>query len=191
MTDHTIKLSKDKVNIIVAFTDKNRYIAFNNDLPWKRSLRGDMRFINILIRLNPNTAVIVGRSTYETLPKMNGISLYVVGSKEICKDGIESFRTVSEAVEKARNNGMYVVIFGGVGIYKEAMSKYDYEMFCTIVEEGDLQGDRIFPEYSADLVNISRQVDEFLAERNVSKTWIFQDDHFLENGFKYRFFKTN
>lgn len=199
MVGSDIKLNKDKPNIIVAFTDKSRYIAFNNDLPWKRSLKGDMRFINILIRLNPNTAVIVGRKTYETLPKMNGVNLYVVGSKEIHAEGIQIFKTVTEAVEKARCNGMYVVIFGGAKIYEEAMEKYDCEMFFTIVEEDNLQGDRIFPEYSANyysvnyssnLVNISKQVDEFLIQKNVPKTWLSQDDYFLESGFKYRFFKT-
>jgi len=181
--------SKEHLNILVAFTDKNRYISYENELPWKMSLKGDMRFVNKFIRIEPNTILIVGRRTYESIPKYKDVKVVVVSRKGMEDRSIKSFKSFVEAVEYARMQNMFVIVFGGVEIYAEAM-KHKHRIFCTIVKEGELKGDRIFPELDTPLTNISRRVNDFLLENSVPKTWSFKQDEnaFEENGFKYSFF---
>lgn len=185
MVSDKICLSKEKLNLVVAYTDENRYIAYKNDLPWKRALRADLRFINKLIRTEANTALIMGRKTFESMPKIKDVEVVVITSK-IEPDGLRAFKSVNEAVQYCRKKSMFIVIFGGSGVYDEAM-KYDYKLFCTIVKEKGLPGDRIFPESKVSLENISKHVHEFLLAGGVEQTWNFNGDFFEENGFSYKF----
>lgn len=183
-----IELSKEKINVLVAYTSEHRYIGYEGDLPWKRDFKGDMRYVTKLIRLCPNTALVVGKATYETIRRIRDVQILVVTSSEIAEDNARSFKTLSEAVDFARNSGMYVIAFGGSRIYEDAIKGYDCKLFCTVVEENNLKGDRAFPEVDAKLENVSSKVDQFLADRKVEKTWELKDNCFYENGYEYRFY---
>lgn len=183
-----IKLEKTIPNIIVAYTSKNRYIGYKGDLPWKRSLRGDMLFVSKLIRSFPNTLLIMGRNTYLSLPKMPEIHIAVVTSLSILKENTVSFRSMEEAMKYATDHEMYPIIFGGVRIYEEAMKLWKCKIFCTIVEEKNILGDRIFPEHNFELENITEEVDAFLTKKGLTKSWELKNNQFIENGFAYSFF---
>lgn len=186
-----IALSKKELNLVVAFTSKSKYIAYMGDLPWKKSLRGDINYINKLIRSETNVGVIVGRNTYESIQKMKNISFLVVTSSFIDNENSKSFRSLKEAVDYSRENEMYPVVFGGSKIYEEALEKWNCKLFCTVVEEGDLKGDRMFSESKMDLEDVSKEVEAFLIENNVEKTWNFKENSFFEGGHSYRFFIGN
>lgn len=188
MSSNKICLSKEKINMVVAYTDKNRYIGYKNDLPWKRTLRADLRFINKLIRIESNTILVMGRKTFESMPKIKDVDIAIITSQNIESDGAKSFKSVSDAIQYCRERDAFIVIFGGSDVYAEAM-KYDYKLFCTIVSEKDLIGDRRFPDAKIQLENISDYVHEFLLSNGVEKTWNFCRDEkvFEENGFNYKF----
>lgn len=185
MAFNKIELSSEKLNIIVAYTDKDRFMAYQNDLPWKRSLKGDLRFINLLIRSKPNIALILGRCTYESLPKYKDIKIIVVTSSNL--ENVTTFDSFSKAVEYCSNNNLFKVIFGGVKIYEEALN-YPHVAFCTVVEQKNLLGDRIAPNINLNFENITKNVEEYLLENNVNKTWEYKKESFQENGFIYNFY---
>jgi len=181
-----IILSMDRVNVVVAYTSKDRYIGLDGDLPWKRALKGDMRYVTHLIRLHPNIALVVGRKTYETIKRIKDVTMFVVTSSEC--EGVTTFRSVKDAVETARSKGMYVIAFGGSGVYEEVLKQYDCKLFCTVVEQSDLKGDRKFPQVEASKKNVSKEVDQFLVDSKVERTWELRGDCFFENGYEYRFY---
>ncbi|KAM0681109.1 hypothetical protein GINT2_000894 [Glugoides intestinalis] len=183
-----IALSKEDLNLVVAFTSENKYIGYMGDLPWKRSLKGDINYINKLIRSETNVALIVGRKTYESIQRMKNIKFLVVTSSLISVENIKAVKSLKEAVEYARENGMYTVVFGGAKIYEEALEKWNCKLFCTIVEEGDLKGDKKFPNYRMKLEDVSKEAEAFLIENNVEKTWNFKENSFSEERYSYKFY---
>ncbi|ELA41832.1 uncharacterized protein VICG_01184 [Vittaforma corneae ATCC 50505] len=183
-----IDLSKEKINVLVAYTSQNRYIGYEGDLPWKRDFKGDMKYVTKLIRLYPNTALVVGKTTYETIKRIKDVQILVVTSSEVAEGNAKSFKTLPEAIDFAKSSGMYVIAFGGSKIYEDAIRSYDCKLFCTVVEENSLKGDRTFPEVDARLENVSSKVDQFLVDKKVEKTWELKDNCFYENGYEYRFY---
>lgn len=181
-----IELAKDRLNVVVAYTSKSRYIGLEGDLPWKRDIKGDMRYIAKLIRLHPDIVLVVGRRTYEGIRRIKDVRKFVVTSAEP-EDGMESFKSFSDAVQHAMQCGLHVIVFGGQAIYEEALN-YECRIFCTVIEEGDLRGDRVFPDLTVALDNVSHRVEQFLSENGVTKTWTLEDGCLHENGYEYRFF---
>lgn len=56
-----------KLNLIVAMCEKTRGIGFLNRLPW--TITGDMkRFVELTIG-NKNNSIIMGKNTWDSLPK--------------------------------------------------------------------------------------------------------------------------
>jgi dihydrofolate reductase len=54
-----------KVNLIVAM-DRNRNIGFNDDMPWGKEMKADLKRFK---DLTTGKAVVMGRKTYETIGK--------------------------------------------------------------------------------------------------------------------------
>ena len=187
----SISLDKSKLNIIVAYTHKNRYISDNGNLPWKGSLKGDFAFLNKFIRLEPNTAIIMGRKTYEKIPKYKGIEIIVLSKDKNyqCNFGM-LFSDFEDALNYCKSKNLNIIIFGGQEIYKVAL-KYPCKLYCTIVQEKDLSGDVKFPENNIELENITAEVHKFLLNKDVNPTWILKNNAFEENEYVYNFFTGN
>lgn len=192
MPESRIALSKDRLNIIVAYTDKNRYIGLENDLPWKRSLNGDMRFMNALIRLEPQAALIMGRRTFQSMPRKKGIAQIVLTHDAgFAPAGVVVLDDFEKAVEHCRANGHCAIVFGGRSVYAAAL-KHRCRIFFTLVEEDSLRGDTCYPGHdgAAPPTNITEDVNNLLASSGVEKTWECDGEKFSENGHAYRFFVT-
>ncbi|KAL6122341.1 hypothetical protein NUSPORA_00643 [Nucleospora cyclopteri] len=129
---------KNKFNIIVAFTDKNKYISKNNEFPWPRLL-GDFKFIRFLIDMNQDAVFIMGRLTYEKTKTMK-FNKIVLTNTNI--EGVETAKSFDEAVSLSADRPK--AIFGGEKVYEEAL-KHNFKLFATIIKENELDGDRIFP----------------------------------------------
>ena len=187
--NNNIFLDNDKLNIVVAFTNKNKYISYNNELPWKMKLRGDNNFINLLIRLETNCVLIMGRKTFESIPKYKNLLLYVITSKKFDNNNVKCFKKFNDAILHAKSQNLVIIIFGGSEIYKEAIN-YEYKIFCTIVNEDNLLGDNKFPEINVSLINISEEVNNFLLKNNIKETWKLDNINniFEENEIKYSFY---
>ncbi|KAI5149493.1 dihydrofolate reductase [Enteropsectra breve] len=183
-----IELDKKRLNIITAHTDKTRYIGYQNDLPWKRSLRGDMLFLNKLIRSCEGTALIMGRKTFESMPRKKGMTSIVLSkNREYRPDGAVVFDSLKKAVDYCRSQGLVIVVFGGTAVYEQAL-KMSCMMWVTIVEENGLQGDTLFPACHFAKKDITERVENYLLSEGTTKTWELSNGSFAENGHLYKFF---
>lgn len=186
--ENEISLSRDKINIIVAYSANDRFISYNNDLPWKRSLRGDNKFLKTIIHPNDGTKIllIMGRITFENMPLIKDVQIAVITSHEESIVDALPFKSFESALHFGKSNNFTIIIFGGENIYREAL-EHSHQIFCTIVQ-GEFQGDRRFPECDTELTDVSHEVAKYLLVKGATKTWEFEDNSFLEGGFKYKFY---
>lgn len=184
-------LSKSRLNIIVAYTDKNKFIGFDNDIPWKRSLRGDARFVNTLIRLERNAALVMGRRTYDSMPKKKNIHQIVLTSNASFQpENAVVLGDFEKAVKYCRENDFYCIVFGGSSVYEAAL-EHKCRIFYTLVEEEELEGDVRYPGHDniiGKTSNITNKVERILLSKGVDKTWEFDGQSFKENGISYSFY---
>lgn len=184
-----LELSSKLPNIVVAYSKKNFYIGKNGDLPWKRKLSADLKFLNKLT-MKENVAVIMGRKTFESIKQPLKGRVNVVLSSNNYEKLLEStkkyknlviFKSYEEAINYCKSNNYIIAILGGGCIYKKAIEN-DYVIFCTIVDFEE-EGDTTFPSHKTELKNISQDVINFVGEGK----WKFMGDHFEEENIKYSF----
>lgn len=180
-------LDKKRINIFAAHTKIKRVIGHNNDIPWKYSCKGDLKFLTLITK-KPNTAIIMGRITFQSLRKPLPGRLNIVITSGIYQstDEVLFFNNFKCAVDYCRLNDMNICVFGGVEIYKEAFL-FDYKLFCTVVEE-EFHGDRFFPECNKTVYDITEDVDKFLKSMNAKVTWDLVNNKFYENSMRYKFY---
>lgn len=152
-----------KFTIIVAH-DKKRGIGKNNDIPWrnqdkfKNFIKEDINHFrktttNVL-NSNKKNAVIMGRKTWESLPKkFRPLSdrLNIILSKKYEKiDDQLTFKTLDDALNYV--NGLNyienVFVIGGQEIYEEAIKHQDCEKLLITEINNEFDCDRYFPEYN-------------------------------------------
>jgi dihydrofolate reductase len=94
-------------------------IGVGGKIPWR--YLGDWKRFK---RVTLGSTVIMGRKTFESIGKaLPGRRNLVVTSREIDVPGIESVRSVDEALERAGNDDVWFI--GGGRIYQEAMKYVD------------------------------------------------------------------
>ena len=112
----------------IAAVAANRTIGKNGSIPW--DLPHDRaRFKSLTM----GGALVAGRKTAETLPKMKGRELVVVGG------GV----SLDEAIKKASGLSDHVWIIGGERIYRETIHLAT-DLLLTAVW-GDYDGDAFYP----------------------------------------------
>ena len=89
-------------NIILA-TDKNGGIGNKNELPWKfekdsvfYKKNTETNFIHFGLDNNIKNILIMGRKTFEGIPKKNNILYFIISSQDIIKkeEGIFYFKSL-------------------------------------------------------------------------------------------------
>lgn len=179
-----IELLPNKLNIFVAYSRKNKVIGYQNDLPWKRSLKADLAYLNILTT-EKKTVIIMGRKTFESIGRPLPKRMNIVLTKSKINDTM-CCTSLKEAIEFCNKNQYYIAIFGGTEVFKEALN-YDHQLFCTIVEN-DYEGDTFFPLFNHKLREITLEVDKLLKEKNAKMTWELKNGKFVENNIVYGFY---
>lgn len=191
----TIQLSKERLNVIVAYTKGHKYIGLQNDLPWKRKLRADAAFVNLFIRLRPDVALIMGRRTFESIPPKKHLKQIVLTRSQDYQPA-SSTVVIAHAFEDAltycRDNNWIPIVFGGSDVYRSAL-KGPCRIFHTVVEEDGLEGDTVYPGHpeGSDSRNISEAVSMLLASKGIQASWEYNNNEFTENGIRYSFFRTD
>lgn len=182
--------------VISAFVHSSGAMGLDNDLPWKRALKGDMHFLRILTTRQQHTAaVIMGRRTFESIrgPLPGRVSIVLTSKPQKSPSSSLLFMsTLDAAIEHAQQNSLCPVIFGGASVYEEALSKHKCRLFITVVF-AEFEGDTHFPVslIRKDLEegrNISEEVNKLLLACGVKQTWALQSGMFVEGGVKYAFF---
>lgn len=132
---------------LIAAIGKNRELGKDNKLLWH--IPEDLkRFKN----LTHGKAVIMGRKTFESLPKKNRplpnrVNVVITHNRTWAYPNVLIFYSLEEAIKKLKKQYQEIFIIGGASIYRQAM-KYVNRIYLTIVDKEFPQADVFFPDYS-------------------------------------------
>ena len=149
------------IGIIVAVSPEG-IIGVDGDIPWHYS--ADMKRFK---RLTTGATVIMGRSTWESLPAkpLKDRRNIVITGQDL--PGVDCFRSVSEALATTEGDVWFI---GGARIYKEAMDHADLIDLTHVP-------DRIGPDVASRAVRFP-DIDDALWEAGPRER--ASDDHRLE-----------
>lgn len=124
--------------IIIAALSRNRVIGRGGKLPWHIS--EDLQRFK---RLTTGHAVLMGRKTFESIGKpLSHRRNVVLTSREI--PGVETYPTLSQALQ-ALGNQDQVFVIGGGQLFAQLIEHAD-AMHLTLLDR-DVEGDTYFPPY--------------------------------------------
>lgn len=132
------------LGLIVA-TGQNREIGYQNDLIWR--IKEDLDYFR---KVTMGSYIIMGRNTYESMPKNLSGRRYIVLSRDrnLVLDSKKILnRSVKESLEfivSKKSEKFFVV--GGSAIYKEFLPYINF-MHITEIEQSFSLADAYFPDY--------------------------------------------
>ena len=142
------------ISIIVAKSNNN-VIGSNGSIPW--NVPKDLKYFK---ELTEGNTVIMGRKTYESLPKdkkplPNRINIVITRDINFTANGCMVVGSLEEAILKI-DNRKDTFIIGGGEIYKQAINFVD-KIYVTEINN-EYEGDTYFPKISDkwDLVGIEK-----------------------------------
>lgn len=183
-----ISLSKNKLNILVAFTEKNKFISNGEKMPWKR-LSVDFAFMKYIMNMEKDAVVILGRKTLEVAKYTNYNKIVLSRAEYKDTEKTKYVKSFAEALELAK--GKTIIIAGGQEIYREALT-HPYKLFFTLIEEKEeTHGDRVFPIENKVILHKKDITENFLKVCDISKDkYSVEEGSIIENGHKFKFFVT-
>ena len=126
---------------MIAAIGKNRELGKNNDLIWH--FKEDMKFFR---ETTTGNTVIMGRKTFESLPHAlpNRRNIVITTDGSFKAEGAEVVTSIEEALEKTKNDNVFVI--GGGKIYAQFM-KYSDKLYLTEIDAECSEADTFFPEF--------------------------------------------
>lgn len=111
------------ISLIAAF-DLARNIGLNNDMPWGKDMKGDLKRFK---ELTDGKTIIMGRKTFESLPGILYNRRHVIISRDETMKLIHpgSVFSLEEAIEIAKASEDEVFVIGGAQIYEEFLPHAD------------------------------------------------------------------
>lgn len=144
--------------VLVVARDIFGTIGKDNKLPWhcKEDLQ---RFKRITMGKN----IVMGRKTFESLPKMLPGRKHVVltRNEDFSHEGVEVFHNIDDLlVTYEGKEDLYII--GGAEVYNQFIDKFDI-IEMTIIK-GDYDGDTFFPDLPKvpTSMEIVEQADEYM-----------------------------
>ena len=128
---------------IIAAIGKNNELGVNNDLIW--SLPGDMKFFR---KTTTGKTIIMGRKTFESLPKMlpNRTHIVLSSSNEFPNEVIV-YHSLEDLLNDYNNSPEEIFIIGGASIYKSFLD-YSDKMYLTKINDSYSEADAYFPSFN-------------------------------------------
>ena len=140
-------------NIILA-TDKNGGIGNKNELPWKfekdsvfYKKNTETNLIHFGLDNNIKNILIMGRKTFEGIPKKNNILYFIISSQDIIKkeEGIFYFKSFYDAYHECYNyKDCNIWVIGGSSIYHTAMKHWGCRYIYWTEIDGEFKVDTFF-----------------------------------------------
>ena len=133
------------ISIIVAIA-QNRAIGYKGDLIYH--LSADLKRFK---ELTTGNTVIMGRKTYESLPKgalPNRRNIVLTRQKDIAFQGTEVYSSLDEALSHCSPQEK-VYIMGGAQVYTQALGLAN-ELEITLVHDTPTLADTFFPDFESD-----------------------------------------
>ena len=127
---------------MIAAVGKNYELGKNNDLIWH--FKEDMQFFK---KTTTGSAVIMGRKTFESLPKAlpNRRNIVISTNSAYKAEGAEVVGSIEEALELAKNDNAFII--GGASIYK-AFLPFAKTIYLTEIEAECPDADAYFPQFN-------------------------------------------
>ena len=130
---------------IIAAIGKNRELGKDNELIWH--LKGDMKFFR---DTTTGHTVIMGRKTFESLPKMLPNRHHIVlSSSNNFPPEVEVYNSLEELKKNLDNKTEEMFVIGGGSIYKKFIPYAD-KLYLTEIDASS-EADTYFPSFDSDL----------------------------------------
>lgn len=127
---------------IIAAIGKNRELGKDNDLIWH--LPNDLKFFK---EITNNHTIIMGRNTFESLPKMLPNRKHIVlTSRDGLPKEVETYKEIKEILEKYKDTNEEIFIIGGASIYLQFL-EYSDKLYLTEIDDEDINASVYFPEF--------------------------------------------
>lgn len=150
-------MPKERTLTMIAAAAENNALGKDNDLIWHIS--EDLKRFK---RLTTGHAIIMGRKTFESMPKAlpNRTNIVLTKRKDYQAQGAEVVHTVEDALELVKEDVQPFIIGGG----------QIYSLFMPLCDRIELT--RVHHEFEADVYFPDIDLNEFevIAEEYVSKT---------------------
>jgi len=134
------------ISIIVAH-DKNHIIGNNKNIPW--NISDDLK---LFAKKTINSVVIMGRKTWEGLPKKPlDKRENIIVSKTLKEENIAEYKNTTrandlyQALDLAKSFSKDIFIIGGSEIYKESLERNIVDRICLSYIFGEHEGNKYFP----------------------------------------------
>ncbi|GAB4129143.1 MAG: dihydrofolate reductase [Raineya sp.] len=131
---------------LVVAVSENNVIGEKGKIPWK--LSDDLHFFKTLTE---NHVIIMGRKTFESLPKKLPNRIHVVVSRnkkyDIDEEDCYVVTCLDEALDFAKTFlGKKIFVIGGSKIYEQALQKKVVDTIFFTQVKAQVQGDTFFPK---------------------------------------------
>lgn len=138
---------------IIAAIGKNNELGKGNDLIWH--FKEDMKFFK---ETTTGSTVIMGRKTFESLPKAlpNRKNIVISRNRDYSPEGAEVVSGTKQALEKAESDEVFII--GGGTIYKEFLPLAD-KLYLTEIDAECPDAEVYFPEFDRKLYKRKKLTD--------------------------------
>ncbi|MBO4338899.1 MAG: dihydrofolate reductase [Clostridia bacterium] len=138
---------------IIAAIGRNNELGKDNDLIWH--FKEDMKFFK---ETTTGSTVIMGRKTFESLPKAlpNRRNIVISRSKDFKPEGAEVVSGVKKALETAEGENVFII--GGGAIYREFLPLAD-KLYLTEIDAECEDAEVYFPEFDRKLYKRKKLTD--------------------------------
>ena len=147
---------------LIAAIGKNRELGKRGELIFH--LKDDMRFFR---ETTKGHSVLMGRKTWESLPKKLPGRKNIVISRHEIEDADECVSDLATFITENKNTDEEIFVIGGGMVYFELLP-HAKRLYITEIDASDLEADTFFPKF-----NKSDYREEVIKEGN-------------ENGFNYK-----
>tara|TARA_B100000029_G_scaffold454987_1_gene481876 strand:- start:1851 stop:2330 length:480 start_codon:yes stop_codon:yes gene_type:complete len=149
---------------LIAAVDKNLAIGKDGKIPW--NIKEDLSYFQ---QNTLNTAMIMGRSTFDSIGKPLPNRQNIVMTKSpASRDGVIEVLDVESAINEAKKTSKKISIIGGESIYKEFLPLAN-KLLITEIDITVEGADTFFPEW---------REQKWIEKSRINS---------MENGIKYSF----
>ena len=128
---------------IIAAIGKNNELGKDNNLIWH--LPNDLKFFK---ETTTGKTIIMGRRTFESLPKMLPGRRHIVLSKsDDFNDEVLVFHNLEDLLKYFEDSKEELFVIGGASIYKSFLDYAD-KLYLTEIEASCKEADAYFPDFN-------------------------------------------
>ena len=128
---------------LIAAVDKNLAIGKNGKIPWH--IKEDLQFFQ---KNTLNTAMIMGRSTFDSIGKPLPNRKNIVMTKSPTnREGVVEVSNTEEAIKQAKISSNKISIIGGESVYREFMP-FANKLLITEIDIVVEKPDTFFPAWN-------------------------------------------